>query len=385
MSPKDQLAPLKAKTNTGWSRLQSPHKTAIVIAVLAVLWMVSGVFKSTDSSLDGAIKVAETVTTRVRVVTITGQQHTPLITVMGRIEADKAVNVRAQVLGRVQDVVAAKGDRVEAGDVIVHIDPEDRALRLAEAQARLKQQEIAYESARKLSKGGYSSKLNVAKAKADLEAARAQTTRMQRDFDNATVTAPFDGVIDTLPAQVGDYFDKAGGLVARVIDLSTVNAVGQVAERDIGRIALGKAAQVRLPDGRVLDGTVTYIAQASNALTRTFGVEVKVNVPDNSVPEGITAQISLPMDTVFSHKISPALLTLDDAGQVGVKTVDTDGKVQFHPVRIVSDARDGVWLSGLPVQNRVISVGQEFVREGQTVDVVEGDLSTMIPQLGSEN
>ena len=385
MSPKDQLAPLKAKTNTGWSRLQSPHKTAIVIAVLAVLWMVSGVFKSTDSSLDGAIKVAETVTTRVRVVTITGQQHTPLITVMGRIEADKAVNVRAQVLGRVQDVVAAKGDRVEAGDVIVHIDPEDRALRLAEAQARLKQQEIAYESARKLSKGGYSSKLNVAKAKADLEAARAQTTRMQRDFDNATVTAPFDGVIDTLPAQVGDYFDKAGGLVARVIDLSTVNAVGQVAERDIGRIALGTAAQVRLPDGRVLDGTVTYIAQASNALTRTFGVEVKVNVPDNSVPEGITAQISLPMDTVFSHKISPALLTLDDAGQVGVKTVDTDGKVQFHPVRIVSDARDGVWLSGLPVQNRVISVGQEFVREGQTVDVVEGDLSTMIPQLGSEN
>lgn len=385
MSPKDQFTPLKAKTNTGWSRLQSPHKTAIVIAVLAVLWMVSGVFKSTDSSLDGALKVAETVTTRVRVVTITGQQHTPLITVMGRIEADKAVNVRAQVLGRVQDVVAAKGDRVEAGDVIVRIDPEDRAQRLAEAQARLKQQEIAYESARKLSKGGYSSKLNVAKAKADLEAARAQATRMQRDFDNATVTAPFAGVIDTLPAQVGDYFDKAGGLVARVIDLSTVNAVGQVAERDIGRIALGKAAQVRLPDGRVLDGTVTYIAQASNALTRTFGVEVTINVPDNSVSEGITAQISLPMDTVFSHKISPALLTLDDAGQVGVKTVDTDGKVQFHPVRIVSDARDGVWLSGLPVQTRVISVGQEFVREGQTVDVVEGDLSTMIPQLRSEN
>lgn len=383
MSPKDQFTTLKAKTMTGWSGLQSPHKTAIVIALLAVLWMVSGVFKNTDASLDGASQVAEAVTTRVRVVTITGQQHTPLITVMGRIEADKAVNVRAQVLGRVQDVVAAKGDRVEAGAVIVRMDSEDRAQRLAEAQARLKQQDIAYESARKLSKGGYSSKLNVAKSKADLEAARAQVTRMQRNLDNTTVTAPFAGVVDTLPAQVGDYFDKAGGLVARVIDLSTVNAVGQVAERDIGRIALGKAAQVRLPDDRVLNGTVTYIAKASNALTRTFGVEVTILVPDNSVSEGITAQISLPMDTVFSHKISPALLTLDDAGQVGVKTVDTQGRVQFFPVRIVSDARDGVWLSGLPVQTRVISVGQEFVREGQAVDVVEGDLSTMIPQPGS--
>lgn len=385
MSPKEKFAPLKAKAISRWNGLQSPHKTAIVIALLTVLWMVSGVFKSTDPGDDGANKVTEAAQTRVRVVTVTGEQHTPVISIMGRIVADKAVSVRAQVLGRVLEVVAVKGDVVEAGAVLVRIDPEDRAERLAEAKARLKQQEIAYESARKLSKGGYSSKLNVAKAKADLEAARAQATLMQRNLDNATVTAPIAGVVDTLPAQVGDYFDKAGGLVGRIIDLSTVNGVGQVAERDIGRIALGKAARVRLPDGRELKGMVTYIAQASNALTRTFGVEVTISVPDHSVPEGLTAQIDLPMDTVFSHRISPALLTLDDDGQVGVKTVGRDGIVKFHSVRIVSDTTNGVWLSGLPVQTRIISVGQEFVRVGQTVDVVEGNLATMVPQPGSGN
>jgi len=385
MSPKEQFAPLKAKAVTRWQGLQAPHKTAIVIALLAVLWMLSGVFKSADLATEGAGAPVEAATPRVRVVTVTGEQHTPIISVMGRVQADKAVNVRAQVLGRVLEVVASKGDLVEAGAEIVRMDPEDRTERLAEAKARLKQQEIAYESARKLSKGGYSSKLNVAKAKADLEAARAQATRMQRDLDNTTVTAPFAGVIETLPVEVGSYFDKAGGLIARVIDLTTIKAQAQVAERDIGRIALGKDAQVRLPDGRELDGKVTYIAQASNALTRTFGVEVTIFVPDRSVPEGLTAEIRLPLEMQFSHRISPALLTLDDLGQVGVKTVGADGKVQFHAVRIVSDTQGGVWLSGLPVQTRVISVGQEFVRVGQTVEAVDGDLATMMPQPGPGN
>jgi len=380
MLAKDQSSSLKDKLVTGWKGMPSPYKTAMVIAVLAFVWMMSGVFKSTPSIQKGASLADPSMTPRVRVTTISGEQHTPMISVMGRIRADRAVNVRSQVLGRVLEVVVKKGAYVEAGAVLVRMDPEDRGPRLAEAKARLKQREIAFESARKLSRGGYSSKLNVAKAKADLEAARAQTTRMQRDLNNTIVTAPFAGVVDTLPVEVGDYFDKAGGLVGRLLDLSSIIALGQVPERDIERIALGKPAQVRLPDGRKLNGFVTYIAQASNALTRTFGVEVTIKVPDRSVPAGMTGEIRLPMDSVFAHRLSPALLTLNKNGQVGVKTVGDDGRVQFHAVRIVSDTQNGVWLNGLPRKVRVISVGQEFVRVGQVVEAVEGSLDTLAPQ-----
>jgi len=359
--------------------MKTSYKTATVILILTVLWMVSGAFNS-------SVQVAEETTTkktyipRVRVMTIVGELHTQTIRVMGRIQADQAVNVRAQVLGHVADVVVSKGDRVKAGDVILHIDGEDRKGRLAESRARMKQREIAYEAARKLRKGGYSSQLTEAQAKADLEAAKAQVTRMKRNLDNTTVKAPLTGVIDTLPVKAGDYFDKAGGIIGRIVDLTKMVALGQVAERNIQDIALGKRAQVRLPDDRKLSGTVSYISSASNALTRTFDVEVTLDVTDESVREGITAEIQLPMKTLFSHRISPALLTLDSEGNVGVKTIGAGNIVEFHSVKVVSDTIEGMWLSGLPTTITVISVGQDFVSVGQTVDPVEGNLKSMISQ-----
>lgn len=362
-----------------WNKLQGPHKTAIVVLALTVLWMASGLFKSSEPQVQNVNAEKITQIPKVRVLTSVGQLHTQTIGVMGRVQADQAVTVRAQVLGHVLDVVATKGQQVEAGDVILHIDPEDRKGLLAESVARMKQREIAYDAARKLRKGGYSSQLTVATSKADLAAVRAQVTRMKRNLANTTVRAPMAGIIDTLPVKAGDYFDKTGGIVGRVVNLSKMIALGQVAERDIGDVALGKIATVRLPGGREYAGEVTYVGSSSSALTRTFPVEVTLNVTEGAVREGVTAEIKLPMKTVFSHLISPALLTLDSDGKVGVKIVDENNVVQFRRVRVVSDSQSGMWLAGLPPKIRIISVGQEFVSVGQTVEAIDGVLKSMIP------
>jgi len=73
---------------------------------------------------------------------------------------------------------------------------------------------------------------------------------------------------------------------------------------------------------------------------------------------------------------------LNDEGAVGVKTVNDDNVVVFHPVEMVSDATDGIWLTGLPHEARIITVGQEFVAEGQTVIPVEGELKTQQSAVG---
>jgi len=63
-------------------------------------------------------------------------------------------------------------------------------------------------------------------------------------------------------------------------------------------------------------------------------------------------------------------LTLDDKGILGVKSVDADQLVAFHPVQIVVDTPNGIWISGLPESAQLISVGQEFVKEGQLVEAI---------------
>lgn len=383
MSPNDMSKYAVGRVKRRLGGLQTSHKTAIAIALVALVWMLSGVLTNSAPPVapvsPAAAPTAEAVQPRVRVAVSHSQVHTPRLAVMGRTEAGRAVEVRAEVEGRVVELVADKGDFVAAGAVLVRIDRQDRAERLAEAEARLKQREIAFESAQKLSKGGYSSRLNVAQAQADLEAARAQVTSMKRDLANTTITAPFAGVVDVLPVEVGHYFDKAGQAAARVLDLTTVKAVAQVAERDIGRVVLGEAAQVRLPDGRELTGRVTFVGQSTDAKTRTFPVEVTLDVPDRSVAEGVTAEILLPLSPITGHLISPALLTLDDDGRIGVKAVNAEGIVEFHAVRVSSDTVDGMWLTGLPEEIRVITVGQEFVGVGTKVEAVEGPLPSMHP------
>ena len=52
---------------------------------------------------------------------------------------------------------------------------------------------------------------------------------------------------------------------------------------------------------------------------------------------------------------------------VGVKTVDADRMVVFHPVHMIADTPEGIWLGGLPDEVTVIIVGQEYVRAGQRV------------------
>ena len=68
--------------------------------------------------------------------------------------------------------------------------------------------------------------------------------------------------------------------------------------------------------------------------------------------------------------ISPSVLTLNDAGVVGVRTVDANDTVRFKPVEILADETQGVWIGGLPERVRLIVVGQEFVVEGERVTPV---------------
>jgi multidrug efflux system membrane fusion protein len=89
-------------------------------------------------------------------------------------------------------------------------------------------------------------------------------------------------------------------------------------------------------------------------------------------PGGMSATMRVPLASESAHKVSPALLSLSDAGVLGIKSVDQNGTVQFHKVEIIKSERDGLWLGGLPDEIDLISVGQGFVRAGDHVEVKRG-------------
>ncbi len=84
----------------------------------------------------------------------------------------------------------------------------------------------------------------------------------------------------------------------------------------------------------------------------------------------MTAVTKLELAAEKAHKISPAILTLNDAGQVGIRAVDENNKTVFYPVKVLGGEQDGMWIGGLPDEVVAITVGQEYVSDGELVQPV---------------
>ena len=76
----------------------------------------------------------------------------------------------------------------------------------------------------------------------------------------------------------------------------------------------------------------------------------------------------VPLNKVKAHLIPSYLLSLNDEGELGIKIVEND-VVKFLLIQIIEDGLDGLWVSGLPDKVTIITVGQEYVINGQNVNV----------------
>ncbi|MBC8339224.1 MAG: efflux RND transporter periplasmic adaptor subunit [Rhodospirillales bacterium] len=357
--------------------MKRSHLSALAIAGVVFLWLASGLIggdpapspeKTAKPSEDAAL-------IQVRTRDMTAEKQASQLIVFGRTEAARTVALRAETAGRVAAIPLDKGVAAKKGEVIVRLTPDDRPARLKEANAAVEHAKLAYEAARKLSKKAFRSKVQLAENKAQLEAARARRASIRTEISQTEIRAPFAGVVNDVTVEVGDYL-KIGDATATVIELDPMLVVAEIAERNIGRFRLGGSAWAHVTGLGSFDGTVSFISRTATPSTRTFRVEVSVLNPDGRIGEGMTTEMRLDLETVLAHRISPAVLTLSDEGIVGVKTVNADDMVEFHPIRIISDAPAGMWVGGLPDHIRAVTVGQEFVKVGQKVQPVPEKISS---------
>ena len=110
-------------------------------------------------------------------------------------------------------------------------------------------------------------------------------------------------------------------------------------------------------------------------MTRTFRVEIEVANGDLSIADGQTAEIVIGADGSLAHLLPQSALTLNDEGALGVRAVAAGNIVEFHPVTLIRDTVDGVWLADLPETLDVITIGQEFVRAGVKVAPTYAEIS----------
>lgn len=357
--------------------MRGTYITATVIALLIGAWLLSGQFGEDGPSEHPTLaeenrqrqaQTEDDALTRVRARVIQAVPQVQNVVLRGRTENKRTVAVKAETAGRVVERPVDRGTAVSQGDVLCRISVEDREAGLAEARAALEQARIEHQASLKLKEQGFQSETAIAQARARLAAAEAQVERREIDLARTAVRAPFAGVVEDVLAERGDYLTP-GATCVTIVDMDPMLLVGRVSEREVSRLEPGQNAEGHLTDGRIVSGPITFVGQQADPATRTYAVEVEVPNPERALRSGITTEIRIPVDRVMAHKVSPALFSLDDDGNVGIRTVNDQGRVEYHPIRIVRDDVDGVWVTGLPEVATLITVGQELVVPGQEVEL----------------
>jgi multidrug efflux system membrane fusion protein len=352
---------------------------AFAILAMATAWILSGSFGPfahvKEAETKAPVAVGATVPgagedlIAVRAKRSLAAPYATQIVARGRTQAIRTVEVKSEVTGRVVAIDAPKGARVKAGDSLVRFAVEDRAARLAETEALVRQRDLEYVAAKVLAEKGYRPENKLAEQAALLDAARARLKQMEVEMTKLTVRAPFAGVIEQKSVELGDFI-AAGAKLVTIVDEDPYLVVGHVTELEVGRIKTGDIGRARLITGEEVEGRLRYVASTADQATRTFRIELEVPNKERVLRDGTTAEIRVDTSRLPAHLISPSALTLNDRGQVGLRLVDADRVVRFAAVAIVGQARAGVWVAGLPEQATIITVGQESVKDGQPVKVV---------------
>ena len=331
---------LTTRSNIEWS---------IMFISFAMIWMISGYFYQPEIQTQEVVKDDITV----RVINQNSIPYQEEILIKGFAEADKKVELKSETSGKVTALPIQQGSFVKKGDVIC-------SLFVAEKESFFKKAELEFKSAEKLFDEGLYSSNQLQNIKSNFE-------RAKLELDNASIKAPFDGIVDRIAIDEGDFLTR-GSTCATLLDLDPMILAGEISESDLMNISKGSPALIETIDGKKFNGKISYIASSANPITHTFRIEVEVKNKKNLIKDGASAKIFISGKEQLANLVPLSILRLDDQGNLGVRLISSQGTVEFKKIDLIQDTKNGVWVSGLPSSSKIITVGQDYVNDGEKVN-----------------
>jgi membrane fusion protein, multidrug efflux system len=351
---------------------------ALCVSIAAGAWIATGEFSSVGSAQTAEGKESPTpepaatepapLVRTVAAVVPAFIDHSRAIRLSGITEADKRTDLAARAEGVISALTLVKGGAVEAGQLVMELEGPEAVAQEEIARIALAQKDRDLEVAQKLYEGGSTSESNLTNARSARDAAQAELNRAQAAADRLRLKAPFAGVVDSVSVELGEWV-QTGMPVATILSLDPILVKAEVSEVDLAAVSVGSTAKVRLVNGTEMEGTVRLVAREASAQTRTFPVEIALPNPRMSLPSGMTAEVRLYAAPVRAVLVPRSIITLSDDGQLGLRVVDAQSLAQFAPVQIIDDTPEGLVVTGVPDDVRIITAGQDLVQNGEKVDV----------------
>jgi len=343
---------------------------ALLACILLVAWFLfhNMTAKSQpDQSPSSNASTAEDSLPTVVAARLNSEPREQVFKFFGQSEANRQVTVRASTASVVVSTPLTEGQIVRKGQVMCVQSVNERDANVEQTRAQMVRAELEYEAARKLAERGFRSETQVVTLKAAVDAAKAGLKAAEVERNNVKMIVPFRGIFERQIAQIGDYLNP-GQACGLVVELDPLIVTIQLTEQQLSQVKTGQDAKIKLATGEHVTGKLRRIEAVANPSTRSFRTEIMIPNKDMRLKAGVTADVSMKgKDTVMAQNIPTGILSLDDAGNLGVRYLDRDDIVRFAVTTTIDEDENGIWVTGLPDTTRIIIKGQDYVSNGTKV------------------
>jgi RND family efflux transporter MFP subunit len=322
-------------------------------------------------------EVANNVAVPVKVFTVKPDLISQFLRLTGSVEAENDAVIYAKVSEKIVKIYKQVGQKVKKDEVIAEqyneilkqtLEMAKAGLKSAESQFALAKQN--YDRMKKL----YEQKAvspqqfdqtesQMQTAEAGLDQARSQLKQAEENYENSFIKAPFDGVVAAINFEENQMV-SAGQPAAQVVNSKSMKAKLSVTGVDANKVKLGQPVEIEFPSiqNKIYSGKVVRINEAFNPVTNSLEINRKENV--NVVPEIAVQQQT---EVIINKKTG----VQEPVRKYFVfKIVDGKAKLSEVEVGITSNGRIEV-TKGLEQNDQVVIVGQNIVKDGNSVKIIE--------------
>lgn len=288
------------------------------------------------------------------------------------LEARAEAQVIAKVSGVALQVLVEEGQYVHAGQTLVRLDSARSQLVAAQSAAQLRKLEANYERSRQLAEQKLISANDNDQLRYDLENARAANKAANLELAYAAVTAPISGVIASRSIKAGNFV-QINTPIMRIVDVSRLEAVLNVPERELATLKAGLPVQLAVDalPGKTFTGTVDRLAPVVDSGSGTFRVVCTfADGGRDALRPGMFGRIRIDYDQRADALVVPRAALLEDEADPAVFVV-RNRKSARVPVKL--GYMDGEWAevrSGIKQGDEVVIAGKSALRDGTEVQVI---------------
>ncbi len=326
------------------------------------------------ATLEESLAKTDTSASKEKLVEVVGMQveskiFKTYIEIQGRIDADENVALSAEMPGTITKINVKIGDEVSKGQVLAETDSRAMYQQLADLQTNLDLAKQVYEKQKGLWDQKIGTEVQFLQTKTTKESLENKIATMNEQIRMSKIISPINGTVDGLNIKIGQAVAPGMNAIS-VINFSNLKVKADVAESYTARVKTGNEVLVLFPDMKdSLKSKIHYAARAINALTRTFNVEVLLDVQKEYHPNmvaklKINDYQSLKPETVvpvkYIQKGTEENFVLVAENGVAIKKVIKIG----HEYSGIAEVTEGLKSTDV-----LITEGYDLINDGDKISV----------------